>query len=67
MIRGMMLEHVEKERRDDVKNKLRTKLKCYTDSYAKGHKLLESLKKEKKSCSKNLGMTETKAKELISS
>lgn len=47
LLKGLMLERVDMERRDHVENKLIAMLKHYEDSYAKGYKLLESFQKEK--------------------
>lgn len=50
-----------------VENEMRAKLKSYDESYAKSHRLLESLQKGKEIWVTKLGTMETKAKELAAS
>lgn len=65
LVRQLMLEGVETEKRDHVGNDLREKLKRYEESYAKRHGLLDSLKNKKKYLAIKLGNVETKVKELV--
>lgn len=59
-----MLECVDKEKRDHVKNKLRLKLKHNEKSYAKSQELLGFLQIDKDFWETKLGKMETKSKEF---
>lgn len=63
LLRGLMLERVDREKRDHVENELRKKLKRYEESYTKSQGLVESLQNEKESWATKLSIKNTKAKE----
>lgn len=42
-LRGLILEHIDMEKRDQCKHELRVKLKHYEEDYAKGQEIFESL------------------------
>lgn len=61
LLRVLMLECVNRERRDSVEKELRVKLKKYNDGYSQSQKLLETLQKENESWANKLDIAETKA------
>lgn len=64
LLRRLTLKRVDREKRDQNENALRTKLKCYEEGYAKVKELIESLQKENESWETKLGKMDIKAKYL---
>lgn len=62
LMRGLMLEHISRERRNQVQKKLREKLKKYDEGYSKIQNLLETMQKDKESWATKMTIVETKSR-----